>query len=125
LATYHNSSQPSFTQHRDRDRDTHTISCSLNTQGGDTYFTKIDLPLKVKPGDAILFWNLKRDGSVDADTYHSALPPRKGEKWVAVKWIHERRYQKTIPGEGSGQTGHPVMRSKKVELVRQPVAAAQ
>jgi prolyl 4-hydroxylase len=45
------------------------------TRGGETYFTKLDLKLKVKPGDAIVFWNLKPDGTPDPDTYHSALPP--------------------------------------------------
>ena len=32
--------------------------------------------LKCRPGDAIVFWNLKPDGSVDPNTYHSALPPQ-------------------------------------------------
>ena len=26
-------------------------------------------------------------------TLHAGLPPTKGEKWVATKWIHERGYQ--------------------------------
>ncbi len=103
---------------------THTITI---TQGGETYFTKLDLPLKVKSGDAIVFWNLKRDGSVDPDTYHSALPPRSGEKWVAVKWIHERRYQK-VPESESGsaesQAGRPMLHKKVNDLLRKPVAVA-
>jgi hypothetical protein len=54
-----------------------TVITYLKTpmRGGETYFTKLDLKLKVKPGDAIVFWNLKPDGTPDPDTYHSALPP--------------------------------------------------
>jgi hypothetical protein len=26
-------------------------------------------------------------------TEHAGMPPTKGEKWVATKWIHERPYQ--------------------------------
>lgn len=93
-----------------------SINQFVCVQGGETYFVKIDLALKVKPGDAIVFWNLKRDGEVDPDTYHSALPPTKGEKWVGVKWIHERRYQMNA--------GPPVQKQKKIELVNKPVSVA-
>lgn len=30
-------------------------------------------------------------------TAHAGLPPIRGEKWVATKWIHERSYQNGEP----------------------------
>lgn len=68
-------------------------------EGGETYFSQIDKKLTAKTGDAIMFFNLKPgcDGTnkdcVDKLTAHAGMPPTKGEKWVATKWIHERSYQ--------------------------------
>jgi len=68
-------------------------------EGGETFFSQIDKKLTAKTGDAIMFFNLKAgcDGTnkdcVDKLTAHAGMPPTKGEKWVATKWIHERSYQ--------------------------------
>ncbi|EKX52107.1 hypothetical protein GUITHDRAFT_150687 [Guillardia theta CCMP2712] len=62
-------------------------------EGGETDFMKIDTKVKPEAGSAVLFYDLKPDGSVDKLTIHSGNPPKGGEKWVATKWIHERRYQ--------------------------------
>lgn len=51
------------------------------------------LSLKAVRGDAVLFWALKLDGSVDRHSLHGSCPTLKGEKWSATKWIHIRPYQ--------------------------------
>mmetsp|Transcript_26713 Transcript_26713/g.63535 ORF Transcript_26713/g.63535 Transcript_26713/m.63535 type:complete len:148 (+) Transcript_26713:107-550(+) len=62
-------------------------------EGGETYFSDIDLWLTAQTGDAVLFYDMKKDGDVDRKTMHAGMPPVKGEKWVMTKWIHERPYQ--------------------------------
>ncbi|EKX39441.1 hypothetical protein GUITHDRAFT_114401 [Guillardia theta CCMP2712] len=73
-------------------------------EGGETHFGAANLKLTAAKGDAVMFYNLKHgcDGidptCVDKQTLHAGLPPIKGEKWVATKWIHERGYQSETSG---------------------------
>mmetsp|Transcript_4640 Transcript_4640/g.10272 ORF Transcript_4640/g.10272 Transcript_4640/m.10272 type:complete len:333 (-) Transcript_4640:2-1000(-) len=68
-------------------------------EGGETSFVRLGLRVTARPGDAVLFYNLRHkcDGTrpecVDKLTEHAGMPPSAGEKWVATKWIHERPYQ--------------------------------
>lgn len=62
-------------------------------EGGDTFFTKLDMHTKPDVGDALLFWNTNSDGSICLESEHAGTPPTKGQKWVATKWIHEKLYQ--------------------------------
>ncbi|KAJ1472310.1 hypothetical protein T484DRAFT_1975626 [Baffinella frigidus] len=69
-------------------------------EGGGTKFMHPNVTIKADPGTAILFYDMKDgcdDGTkaecVDRKSEHAGLPPIKGEKWVATKWIHERQYQ--------------------------------
>mmetsp|Transcript_29404 Transcript_29404/g.77273 ORF Transcript_29404/g.77273 Transcript_29404/m.77273 type:complete len:203 (+) Transcript_29404:474-1082(+) len=65
-------------------------------RGGETFFPKLGpsgRAFKPQVGDALLFWDAKPDGSLDPRTVHSATPVIGGEKWVATKWVHERRFQ--------------------------------
>ncbi|VDM97951.1 unnamed protein product, partial [Onchocerca ochengi] len=59
--------------------------------GGRTVFTvnlKISVPC-IK--NAALFWyNLMRNGEIDARSLHAACPVLTGIKWIVTKWIHER-----------------------------------
>jgi len=74
-------------------------------QGGETDFMKVGIKLKPDVGDAIVFYDLKPNGEVDKQTIHAGTPPVGGEKWVATKWVHERRYQglqKPVRGGGGG-----------------------
>ena len=38
-------------------------------------------------GDACIFYNYDPDGVIDPRAVHSALPVRRGEKWVANAWV--------------------------------------
>jgi hypothetical protein len=80
---------------------------STPEEGGETVFprasTKVAGPgwsecaregLAVKPaaGDALLFYGLNPDGSLDHNSLHGSCPTVKGSKWSATKWIHTGRF---------------------------------
>ncbi|XP_051149962.1 probable prolyl 4-hydroxylase 3 [Andrographis paniculata] len=50
--------------------------------------------LSVKPqrGDALLFWSLSPEATVDPSSAHGSCPVIKGNKWSATKWIHVHKY---------------------------------
>ncbi|CAI5999627.1 unnamed protein product [Closterium sp. NIES-65] len=97
-----------------------TVLMYLNnvTRGGETTFPEHKDPtpkddswtdcakgvLAVKPvrGDALLFYNLHPDGSVDPSSLHHACPVVEGQKWSAPKWIHARSYDSPAPGFQTG-----------------------
>jgi len=66
-----------------------TVVMYLNSteEGGETIFPNLNLAVKAKRGDAVLFYHLKEDGSVDPNAFHGGAPVKKGEKWIATKWI--------------------------------------
>ena len=57
--------------------------------GAETAFVKLDWRYRGAKGDAILFWNLDRDGAVDPLTLHAGLAPSRGEKWLLSQWIRQ------------------------------------
>ncbi|KAG2446239.1 hypothetical protein HXX76_000831 [Chlamydomonas incerta] len=77
-------------------------------EGGETVFKKegvdgADRPIqdwrncddgsfKYAPrmGDAVLFWGTLPNGDIDPHSLHGGCPVKKGEKWVATKWIRSR-----------------------------------
>ncbi|XP_022793507.1 prolyl 4-hydroxylase subunit alpha-1-like isoform X2 [Stylophora pistillata] len=58
--------------------------------GGATVFLDAEEIVYPRKGDAIFWYNLKKDGSPDVKTMHAACPVIIGSKWVANKWINER-----------------------------------
>lgn len=61
-------------------------------EGGETFFPKVNLEIKPKKGDAILFWNLHVNGTADTLSLHGAKPVLKGTKWCMTKWIRQFKY---------------------------------
>ncbi|GLT34394.1 hypothetical protein SLA2020_089120 [Shorea laevis] len=53
---------------------------------------KRGLAVKPKMGDAILFWSMRPDGTLDPLSLHGACPVISGNKWAAPKWMHVREY---------------------------------
>ncbi|OAY60930.1 probable prolyl 4-hydroxylase 10 [Manihot esculenta] len=51
------------------------------------------LSVKPKMGDALLFWSMKPDASVDPSSLHGGCPVIKGNKWSATKWIRVNEYK--------------------------------
>ncbi|KAL6139679.1 hypothetical protein ACLB2K_057981 [Fragaria x ananassa] len=48
-------------------------------------------------GDALLFFNLLPDATIDQNSVHGSCPVIEGEKWAATKWLHVRAFQNFIP----------------------------
>lgn len=59
-------------------------------EGGDTAFPRLDWSFKGKAGDALMFWNVTREGRPDPMTLHAGMPPTNGEKWLFSKWVRDR-----------------------------------
>ncbi|PWA81678.1 Oxoglutarate/iron-dependent dioxygenase [Artemisia annua] len=73
-------------------------------EGGETVFPsakgninrkwgKKGLSVKPKKGDALLFYSMKPDASLDPLSLHGGRPVIKGDKWCAVKWIRVNKYK--------------------------------
>ncbi len=58
--------------------------------GGETEFPALDWRLKGRKGDALVFWNVERDGAIDAKTLHAGLPLRAGEKFLFSQWVRDK-----------------------------------
>ncbi|CAH2061407.1 unnamed protein product [Thlaspi arvense] len=63
-----------------------------NMNGRYDYQKCIGLKVKPKQGDAIFFYNLLPNGTIDQRSLHGSCPVIKGEKWVATKWIRDQSY---------------------------------
>ncbi len=61
-------------------------------QGGETSFPKLGFDVVPKKGRAVYFEYCNSRGEVDPLTLHAGLPVVKGEKWIATKWVRQRRY---------------------------------
>ena len=50
------------------------------------------LSVKPKMGDALLFWSMKPDATLDPTSLHGACPVIRGNKWSCTKWMHVDKY---------------------------------
>lgn len=50
------------------------------------------LSVKPKMGDALLFWSMKPDTTLDPTSLHGACPVIRGNKWSCTKWMHVNKY---------------------------------
>ncbi|KAG6586331.1 putative prolyl 4-hydroxylase 3, partial [Cucurbita argyrosperma subsp. sororia] len=48
------------------------------------------LSVKPKMGDALLFWTLRPNNTLDPTSLHGACPVIRGNKWSCTKWMHGR-----------------------------------
>lgn len=62
-------------------------------EGGETQFTEIDLKVRGKRGDILVFSNLSPDGEVDRAARHAGLAVTRGAKWIASKWFRTKKFQ--------------------------------
>jgi prolyl 4-hydroxylase len=69
------------------------IYLSEPEEGGETDFLKLNISIKPKIGMMLLFRNTKPNGERDYDTLHAGVPVKKGEKWIATKWIRYGDFQ--------------------------------
>ena len=61
-------------------------------EGGETIFLKTGLKVKGAIGDALLFRNADQQGRPYPAAQHAGLPVRAGQKLIASRWIHEKRF---------------------------------
>jgi hypothetical protein len=59
-------------------------------EGGETEFPKLALKYRGRTGDALIFENVKPNGSGDLSTLHAGLPPTRGEKWLFSQWMRSK-----------------------------------
>ncbi|XP_028060002.1 probable prolyl 4-hydroxylase 3 [Camellia sinensis] len=53
---------------------------------------KKGLSVKPRMGDALLFWSMRPDATLDPSSLHGGCPVIKGNKWSATKWMHVEEY---------------------------------
>lgn len=92
--------------------------------GGETVFPNVPVPpsqtlaagysecamkgLAVRPrkGDAVLFFSLRTEGTLDKGSLHGSCPTLKGTKYAATKWYHVAHY--ALGGERAVTVKHQV-----------------
>ena len=56
-------------------------------KGGETRFVKLKQNIYPKKGTAVVWCNIKEDGTPDEMTMHQGSPVIEGEKWIITKWF--------------------------------------
>ncbi|KAI4321656.1 hypothetical protein MLD38_035014 [Melastoma candidum] len=54
---------------------------------------KQGLAIKPKMGDALLFWSMRPDATLDPSSLHGGCPVIRGNKWSSTKWMHLGEYK--------------------------------
>nr|GMD22893.1 probable prolyl 4-hydroxylase 3 [Ipomoea batatas] len=54
---------------------------------------KRGLSVKPKMGDALLFWSMRPDATLDPSSLHGGCPVIRGNKWSSTKWMHVGEYK--------------------------------
>merc|ERR1712172_384812 len=52
-------------------------------EGGRTVFDGAGVTEVARPGSALVWWNLRSDGSLDSRNHHMGCPVIRGNKWIA------------------------------------------
>jgi prolyl 4-hydroxylase len=60
--------------------------------GGETLFTECGFSVLPRKGNALYFQYGNRLGQTDTASAHAGTPVLAGEKWIATKWLHPRRF---------------------------------
>lgn len=54
---------------------------------------KKGLSVKPRMGDALLFWSMRPDATLDPSSLHGGCPVIRGNKWSSTKWMHVYEYK--------------------------------
>jgi prolyl 4-hydroxylase len=60
--------------------------------GGETEFPAVDLRIRGRRGDVVVFHNVLPDGRTDLMSEHAGLPVTAGVKYLATRWIRQARH---------------------------------
>ena len=93
-------------------------------EGGRTVFDGAGVAEAARPGAALVWWNLRSDGSLDSRNHHMGCPVIRGNKWIANKvggaWgklIAEKCYIFCYSGSnGRIKCGHIPAQSKEGDI---------
>jgi prolyl 4-hydroxylase len=71
-----------------------TLIAYLNEveEGGETLFPELGLSVLPQRGNAVYFEYCNAAGQVDPRSLHAGARVHAGEKWVATKWMRQRRF---------------------------------
>lgn len=71
-----------------------TLVMYLNdvASGGETIFPEIDFSVAPRKGGAVFFSYCDNVGKLDRLTLHGGAPVKRGEKWIATKWVRMGAY---------------------------------
>ena len=58
-------------------------------EGGETEFVRLKKKIKLKQGDALVFYNLDENRNVRQDSLHRGCQVKTGEKWIANVWVRK------------------------------------
>ena len=53
-----------------------------------------------RKGDAVVFYDLKPDLEIDPQALHAGCPVKRGTKWVATKWLHDKPLREPLDDVG-------------------------
>jgi prolyl 4-hydroxylase len=73
---------------------TATILTYLNEdfEGAETVFPQANVKFRGATGDALVWSNVRPDGSPDENTRHAGLSPISGRKWVFSQWVRSNPF---------------------------------
>jgi len=60
-------------------------------KGGDVIFHEVNVRVSCNKGDALLYFNLKADGTLALNSAHGFDPVQQGTKFTLTKWIRQRK----------------------------------
>lgn len=81
--------------HDQRGNRTWTCMITLNDveEGGATYFPKLDKRFKPQTGQALIWYNLDKNGLAHPLTLHTGERVLKGDKFIVTQWFRQSFYQ--------------------------------
>ncbi len=82
-----------FVRSSDNQREmTALVYLNHDYKGGETCFIRTGLKVKGRKGDALVFHSALPDRNPDPMSEHAGLPVTSGTKYLASRWIRERRW---------------------------------
>ncbi|KAL6782723.1 PFH16 [Auxenochlorella protothecoides x Auxenochlorella symbiontica] len=87
------------------------VPASQSREAGYSECAMAGLAYRPRKGDAVVFWSLRTDGTLDAGALHGSCPVTKGTKWAATKWYHVAHY--AMDGEIPKSVKHVVFKAPR------------
>ena len=66
--------------------------------GGHTNFTNVNVSVRPRTGNLLVWNNLTPDGELNSNSMHQGSPVTAGVKYVVTKWYRERPWKPLPPG---------------------------